>query len=200
MIHNKKFEQINRVVSTFGESHFRGERIKAIYKILEEVPIDWIEEMVDSFIENSKYAPTPNDFRNSVMLLSKQKATYKHTETIYKTDCIDCYDTGFIFCKLNELEPDTLVFCHCDYGEVSEVISPKTYMPRWQVEKFDKTYGFIKLPFILENFLPKDVKEVEKFSDQFMQRVSPSLDYWKAMIHNASEYWEIKNKNAKAVI
>lgn len=137
----------------------------------------------------------------------KTQEAWKEEKTFYRTECLDCYDTGYIFCKMAESEPETLVFCHCDYGQINEIIKIGSIIPRWEKGKFDVVYGFKKLSFPVKNFVPSEEekeiilkqfeeknKKIEKVTDQFFAVKSSTLSYWRAVIHNAEEYWIQKNK------
>ena len=110
------------------------------------------------------------------------------TITVQRIQCLDCYETGWIHCRLNQQEPETLAYCHCEFGARNEG-ERSTFIPRWQQDTFAAVYGFIKLPFPMSKFVPK--------SDEEKARALSGLGtggvMWRnQLVANANNYWERK--------
>lgn len=190
---NAFLEQINRLTTTFGSAAFTPERIKAIHSVAVRYPDKWLADIVSIMITTMKYPPLPIDFTQAFSSKSRALNTYEDVRTDYKIQCLDCYETGYVFCKLNDKEPETLSFCHCKHGENSSNMKPQSITPRWVKNEFDKVFGFIKLPFPVENFKPGDDISIEEIiSGEFS-----TVNWWKKTINKAEEYWLETNKRAK---
>lgn len=191
-------EQLNRLIGTFSETAFKPERIRAISNIVESIPEPWLKEIVDTFIDNFKYAPLPKDFREAVYALRKSNKVYEDIETVYTTGCVDCYDMGFLFCKFSASEPTTLAICHCPAGEAEQgVFTQKDLIiPKWEVGKFDQVFGFIKLPFPVKWFKPEvpDEFDAESF---LMGAMDEKVSKWSQFRTTANQYWIKKAGSAK---
>ena len=166
-------------------------RTKRIYESLKFLPKEAFFDIADMMIDNYRQMPTPEDFRQAAKEWKKNHLKDSNNEIIEITPikCNYCYETGYIFCKLNNDEPVTLVYCECEIGK-EKSNKYNSCMPRWD-KKFEPVYGFIKLQFPYKDFIPNNPKSyIDLLNDCIVKS-------WKEKIKNAHAYWDKKNKEAK---
>jgi hypothetical protein len=59
-------DQINRLAETYGATHYKDERIKIIWKELEEFSNQWLTKTIDYFIGNLRQPPLMAEFRDEI--------------------------------------------------------------------------------------------------------------------------------------
>lgn len=200
MIQNNKHlgENLNRLVNVFGQNAFSSERVRRIASILSGIPDKVISSIVDTMIDTMKSAPTPNDF--AIAANSWKRANHRFDEispSEFELHCSDCFDTGFMFCKVNESEPTTLIFCHCHEGKVQNDLAPDVYIPKWEKD-LGTLFGFIKIKFPFENFRPKSANLISGggFSSEILNLVARLQNKKK----EAEIYWKNKRNESKKEI
>lgn len=191
MTTNFFIEQINRLTSVFGQSNFSPERVKIIKNHVEEMPQDEFRKTVNFMIETMKTAPLPSDFRNAAYAWKRSSKVFEDVVSVQSISCVDCYETGYIFCQLNGNEPITLVFCHCDHGIKSKEYDRIEFVPRWEKKVFENSYGFIKHDFPFKKFVPDQPESAEQ--DVFVANAK-QLSWWKSEKQKAFNYWDQKTK------
>lgn len=58
--------QMNRLTETFGNMHYKEERIKLIWKEVQDLSSTWMIKSVDEFIGNLRQAPLMTEFREQI--------------------------------------------------------------------------------------------------------------------------------------
>lgn len=192
-------QQLHRLTQSFGDRAFTPERIRRIRKITEDMSEHGLSEIIEGFVDNARHAPVPNDFLAAKIAWNRANRTYQDVVSTFALHCKDCYDTGFIFCRLNESEPNRLVFCHCDAGADSESMDQFRCMPRWEKGVFDLQFGFIKDPFPLEKLKPKEIAfEVNEHKEkEFIYSESESFIFWSGLRKSSDQYWFQKSQEHK---
>lgn len=92
--------QIERLKETYGQQHYRDERVKLIWRDVCELTNAWFSQIVSEFIYCSRQAPLGDDFRLKIgeerqKAFSDQlaKDTYDDFDPSKRT-CIHCHDVG----------------------------------------------------------------------------------------------------------
>lgn len=112
----------------------------------------------------------------------------------HRLDCFDCYDTGFMFCKVNESEPTTLIFCHCNEGKIQNELKPDAFIPVWQKD-LGPVFGFIKIKFPFESFKPKSTNVIS--SGNFSSEILGIVQRWENKKKKLKLTGEQKETNQK---
>lgn len=185
-------DQINRLISTFGQTAFSAERIKAIDGIIGDLPDDAIREIATNMIENLRQAPLPKDFRDAKLEWFRRRTVIDVQKGVDR--CPDCFDTGYLCCQLHSSEPETLAFCYCIWGEEAESLD-QSIMPRWKERVFDRVYGFKLLPFPKQRFKPPTKEEQIK---AIQGGLVEAMDWWKNQKRGAHEYWARRVEEERA--
>jgi len=148
-------------------------------------------------IDSHRFCPLPKDFAEAAV--SWRRRFVQENGYAYGSDrtvkaevgpCSDCYDTGYIFCHLSPAHPETLCFCYCDIGADKELNFKPAYsrMPRWEKNRFDKYYGFVKLDFPLEKFKPADpnaaIQQIAK------KEANAIVEWWQGQKREAHKWWQ----------
>lgn len=189
--------EINRLVSVFGDKAFGPEKLRRIEFFLSRIPDHGLTEIVDNILDGARYAPTPNEIREAASAWRRANVeSAPQTITVQRIQCLDCYETGFIHCRLNKQEPETLVFCHCEFGERNQG-DRSTHMPRWQPETFGAVYGFIKLPFPMQKFVPATDADKKRALSGFG---TGGVAWRNQLVANANLYWDAKANRSNAPI
>lgn len=194
MIANEKLrEQINRLINAFGQTHFSSERLKAIGNVLFDLPHEAVIDITTTMIEQMRHAPLPKDFREAKNAWIQNRNSKTVDVSIPVDRCPDCFDTGYLFCKLPDDETQTLAFCHCEFG--SSIMShTDSLMPQWKPRVFDRAYGFTLFPFPAEKFRPQTPEEkAAVLSGGPVAAVS----WWIGEKINAHRYWSRRVAEAK---
>lgn len=182
MMETKKFtENINKLISTFGESHFRVERIKRIKEITDKFPPEAFDFVVNSIIDNFKYAPTPNDIREALYSWQKTNKKYVDVEIeAFIIRCSQCYDTGYLLLRANDNSHKVWCYCNCTLGIKKNEEERKLYFFDLDVLRL-----FNLEPFPKEKFKPEkpDMKTIEKKVKLFRQSVNKSKEFWQSGDH-----------------
>lgn len=186
-------EQINRLISAFGQVHFSTERLKLIMAILNDLPDEAVTEITTSMIEHYRQAPLPKDFREAknTWIQNRHAKTVDVAQPVNR--CPDCFDTGYLFCKMHGNEPETLAFCHCEFGTTTSENTP-SFMPQWKQRVFDRSYGFTLIPFPLEKFRPQTDEEKAKF---LSGGPVGAIVWWLGLKAKAHNYWAQRVAEAK---
>jgi len=198
-ISNKQLsENISRLVNVFGSNPFSSERIRRIGSILENIPEKAVVSIVDTMIDTMKTAPTPNDFAIAASSWKRANQVYDESKASeFQLGCFDCYDTGFMFCKVNESEPTTLIFCHCNEGKIQNDLKPDAFIPMWQKD-LGPVFGFIKIKFPFESFKPKSTNVIS--SGNFSSEILSIVQRWENKKKEAEAYWRTKRNESKKEI
>lgn len=92
--------QIERLKETFGQQHYKDERVKLIWRDVSDLKNEWFSAVVSEFIYSSRQAPLGDDFRLKVSQ-ERQKSWSDHLakDTFddfdpTKSTCIYCNDVG----------------------------------------------------------------------------------------------------------
>lgn len=65
---NRQFfqTQVNRLVSTYGETHYKIERIEIIWREVKDLSDSWFSKTIDKLIGESRFAPLMPEFREEI--------------------------------------------------------------------------------------------------------------------------------------
>lgn len=164
-------------------------RAKAYYKAIRGVPAENWPSIFDGFLDNASKMPLPADFRAAASAFFRRtpKAT-KEALVDHTPPCVDCYGTGFLFAKRSAQEADQyLCVCHCDHGLAQERHYKKTiqFIPRWDVDKMESIFGFVKCPFPHALFIPRS-KRIDSVDESDFSKI---VTRWRSKIKTSNEYW-----------
>jgi hypothetical protein len=157
-------------------------KIERIYNFLKDIPKDGIDEIINTIIDNFKYAPTPSDFFDAATAWKKKNNYYNQViEAQYtKIGCDYCFDTGIV--KFEHTEPDGfqyLIRCDCETGKTNN-----SNMPRWDSSLKG---GFVKKALNAAWFNPNITPDTteELANEKIMKKVNE----WKKQIKRSEKYW-----------
>jgi hypothetical protein len=177
-------EQINRLISTFGDSAFKAEKLRRIYSNLETLPDNGVREVVDEVIDSSRYAPTPTEIKEKVNLWRRKHGFHDQEKTILVDPirCTKCYDCGYVFLKVNARAEVTVCCCKCDAGDrkfhhESEIIGSS--IP--QLEDNFIRMGMLIQEFKHEWFRPEsgEVKDRANVIERWQKFLVKNRHYWR---------------------
>jgi len=186
-------EQINRLINVFGAQAFSSERLKLINEICRDLPASAITEIVSNMIEHSRQSPLPKDFREAKFNWIRENRQPIIDVEAERNRCPDCFDTGYLFCKMPGDNPKTLAFCWCPFGDNKAELEPSV-MPQWKQRIFDKAYGFTLFPFPVDHFKPDENEIPELVKDTKSVR---AVSWWVGEKINAHRFWEYRVEQEK---
>ncbi len=113
--------QMTRLIRNFGKNAYSEERGALIWREVQHLSAVWLENTVDRFIGDCKYAPLLPEFREAIA----KEREYQHSqkrETIessipHKYDCTFCKDVGVYICEQVGTGAPYAFRCHCIKGE-----------------------------------------------------------------------------------
>ena len=85
--------QIERLKETFGQQHYKDERVKLIWRDVQDLKNDWFSTVVSEFIYCARQAPLGDDFR---LKISEEK--HKSWSDKLAKDTFDDFDPTKITC------------------------------------------------------------------------------------------------------
>lgn len=170
------------------------------FQFMKDLPHSAMSEAVESILDNFRFCPLPKDFGEAA-LAWRQRFVQEHgfaygtvsKEKQEPEPCSDCMDTGYMFCKLTEELPETLVFCHCEIGG-DKSKSDSNFVPRWERGIYDKAYGFIKIPFPTEKFIPKGPTNFGKEN----LKSNETVVWWTNRKRQARDWWKLQAKQTRS--
>lgn len=190
-------EGINRLRGAFGQNNFPQEKEDLLNKKIGYINNEDWENIIDSVIMSFRYAPTINEFLETIKKwqMANQDRHAPLEATPFLVTCFDCYNTGWIFCKIKEKAHETMMYCHCDEGVdlCRRQALEHNKIPAWKKDTHDKSFGFIRLPFPLKDFQPKE-EEKETLAGNLVKSLLSKktleiLSNWKRKECTAKIYW-----------
>lgn len=192
-------DEMNRLIGVFGNNAFNQTRLSRIKEMVSTTPEAGLKEIVDNMIDSFRHAPLPKDFADAVRAWKTNNYLKQaSTESVdaFAILCLDCQDTGLIYCKMDESSPNVFVFCHCERGENAELgHSNKPCIPRWEKGKYEAVYGFIKLDFPSHLFTPtkaeqnKIANELEKKDGKPFSSINPKMNVFGSLLTNSQKFF-----------
>ena len=105
-------EQIKRLMNVWGQRHFNESRLNRIWLTVQHVSYSDFEKVVDTMLDNMRYAPLPKDFQDATRNLTREVF---HKPEEHKPNCSECRDIGFLQWPDGPMD-FLLVSCHCPAG------------------------------------------------------------------------------------
>lgn len=132
-------QAIANLEQSFGSKKFGAIQSQMIARHLRQLTPKECVWLVERIADTKRYAPTPQDVRETVKELLKERTG--HTDAIIEVKpigCSNCYETGYCFVRFEEVE--TICRCDCGYKKNSDdflpTITAEMERMRFPVEKF----------------------------------------------------------------
>lgn len=161
-------------------------RLRRYRQALEDLPESAINSIVDTLMDNFSHTPLPKDFFEAAAAWKRANKVFDgQVIDIRPIECTDCYQTGFIFMRMEITEPEVLAFCHCAFGtQAHKVTAPLYNILRWEKGNFDRL--FVKSPFPVGWFTPSENENARGLNDimdwskvrQWNQKIKDSHEYY----------------------
>jgi hypothetical protein len=180
-------KQMNRMSSTW-QGITNVDRMPRYYRVVKDLPLNALKEIVDSLLDSSTKMPLPKDF---LSLASEWRKSYfqQHGHAYgyeLKTPeeeilCKLCFDCGIV--KIEHHEPDgfkQLMRCDCPAGANSRAL-----MPQWSSD----LAGAFKRVAIEPKWFNPLVSESESLETSEKKLFAKVKD-WKRIVIKGEKYWE----------
>lgn len=178
--------QIDKITNTFGESCLKGYKLQRFTEIMEKIPSDVAEKIVNDIIDSQKQFPTLKEINGMVYSwkLSNQVREVREAKP-YVVQCQKCFDTGFVFLKVNPTAKTVCCFCSCDQGNDKQVNKqPESKMP--QLDDSLLRMGMKIQNFPVESFIPS---QKDQNATKFSEKIQEPLERWLKFLNMSREYW-----------
>lgn len=181
-------KQMNRMTSTW-QGITNVDRMPRYYRVMKDLPLEAMKEIVDRLLDSSTKMPLPKDFMDSASEWRKTYfLKYGHTfgtEKIGSHDdtaieCEICFDCGIT--KIEHLTPSSfkgLMRCSCAAGKKSTAL-----IPQWS----NDVAGAFKRVAIDPKWFNPHANETESLIDS-EKRVFNKVMEWKRILTKSENYW-----------
>lgn len=92
---------IDRLKQAYNDKAFSKEKVKLIWKYVENLDNEYFDKMVDNILETSRYAPLPGDFKEGLRSVIKHNAEDHQARIMERVDnqplCKRCGNSGILF-------------------------------------------------------------------------------------------------------
>lgn len=163
-------EQMQRCIGIWGKSHFNENRVGRIWHIVKSLSARDFEGIVDTMLDNMRYAPLPKDFQDA----SRSKRRYitqKPDPVSY--DCTDCFDMGYLRWETPKLHY-CAIRCHCTAGGRQRHTIPQA--PQHSKAK----------PWDSSLFRPNKPIEHDGIT---ISHMSEKIEWWRRVLLNSAAFW-----------
>lgn len=115
---------LNRLKGVFGESCYRGDRVKMILKSASLYTPEEFGSVIDGFILHARQPPLPVDIRDALRnRFGIRPVVDRQVIEAYVVRCEWCLDTGFMELQSLTSAFRTFCYCHCALGKKGSVYS-----------------------------------------------------------------------------
>jgi hypothetical protein len=181
-------QQMNRMTSTWT-SITNVDRMPRYYRVVKELPLEALKEIVDRLLDSSTKMPLPKDFMDQA---SEWRKNYFNTNGhVYGTEkgfveadqigCKVCFDCGIM--KIEHHQPSEfkqLMRCSCEKGSVS-----MAKMPQWS---HDVAAAFKKVAIDPKWFNPHANETEDLINSE--KKLYAKVMAWRSIVEKSEIYWD----------
>lgn len=181
--------QMGRIYGVFSDKGFQDERLKAIWKVSEDLPELAFTKIVEHFISTFRQPPLPKDFIEAALRerTGMRQRSFEEASASREPGCQRCCDAGVHEIRHDMSGKIILVRCECDIGRDSF----HQDLPRWNALKFGKDFTPLFMGHAERYLIWKP--DADWKPERGMTQLDEKIAIWKIVVNESRQFWRTFN-------